>query len=149
MFDRQTLTVFIVIGCILGFWVQSRQLLNSPRNRYCAETGQHTAMVTRISVDPQQRFWSVVHDKTAIMILRQDACRSCEFHRYILANQYCSNLPDGSTVAIGGWTGKRRMSSIFLNNAGKMINRVAVRQYQSSYLLLMGAILRRFLEVLA
>ena len=77
------------------------------------ETGQHTAMVRRISVDAQQRFLvSGSEDKTArvydiktgrlLQILRIPVEGTNVGKIYAVAIS-----PDGSTVAISGWTGKK------------------------------------------
>ena len=111
----QILTVFVGIGFI--FWFSdvtiqaSTEFTEEPMLRL--ETGQHTAMVRRISVDAQQRFLvSGSEDKTArvydiktgrlLQILRIPVEGTNVGKIYAVAIS-----PDGSTVAISGWTGKK------------------------------------------
>lgn len=131
----QILTVFVGIGFI--FWFSdvtiqaATEFTEKPILRL--ETGQHTAMVRRISVDAQQRFLvSGSEDKTA-RVYDIKTGRLLQILRIPIEGTYVGRInavaisPDGSTVAIGGWTGKKAGEmSIYLleRNTGKMIRRM-------------------------
>ena len=138
---RQTFTVFIVLSFIFLFsdvTIQAdTEFTEEPILRL--ETGQHTAAIIRISVDGQQHFLvSGSDDKTARVYdiktgrLLQTLRIPIEEGRVGQINAVAIS-PDGTTVAIGGFTGKKAEEmSIILHTP------------------LMGAILRRFyMEILA
>ena len=96
---------------------------------YC----QHTAMVTRISVDTQQRFLvSGSNDKTARVYDMQTG-RLLQTLRIPIEEGHVGKIyavaisPDGETVAVGGLTGKEAGGvSIYLldRNTGAMAKRI-------------------------
>lgn len=132
---RQVLTVLVVIGFIFLFsdvTIQAvTEFTEEPILRL--ETGQHTAAVNRISVDGQQRFLvSGSADKTA-RVYDIKTGRLLQTLRIPIEDGDVGKIyavaisPDGSTVAIGGWTGKKAGEiSIYLleRNTGKMIRRI-------------------------
>ncbi len=110
----QILTPFVLIGFIFCFpfvIVQAdSEFTTDPILRL--KTDQHTAPVTRISIDSQQRFLvSGSYDKT-VRVYDIDTGQLLQTLRIPIDDGYVGRIhavtisPDGDTVAVGGWTGK-------------------------------------------
>ena len=99
------------------------------------ETGSHTATIKRIATDKAGRFAvTASHDKTAriwevatgreVMVLRPPQDVGDEGKLYAVAMS-----PDGSTVAVGGWTGLDWDESVsvylFERESGRLAKRIA------------------------
>ena len=119
---RQILTVFIVIGCIFRFSAvtsqASTEFTEEPILRL--ETGQHMAPVLGIAVDGKQRFLvSCSQDKTACVYdiktgrLLQTLRIPVEVGNVGVIYAVAIS-PDGTTVAVGGFTGKKGRRKVYL-----------------------------------
>ncbi|MBF8276434.1 MAG: repeat, subgroup [Candidatus Brocadiaceae bacterium] len=132
---RLVLTVLSVIGFVFLFSDSAIQAATEFTGKPIlrVETGQHTAKVWRIPVDAQQRFLvSGSEDKTS-RVYDIKTGRLLQILRIPMEGIHVGKIyavaisPDGSTVAIGGYTGKESGEhSIYLleRNTGKMIRRI-------------------------